>query len=280
MSIISSITGTLVRVFGESGKAACSIAGAVATVATAANDGAAAIGKLAAAAKDSATEYHDRVVKDNHPADPEVRANRELSRELCSIARKDYRHLTFLNEENAAQVLRVAIRVLQHVAKEQGKEPQPVEWFVLFLSKSSCRADINELIADSYCEYMNVLAKTNASAKAKGSKPDTSGSSADRSQAEEEMDELLAQRQAYQSQSYGDYYGFDYQPQPKAKAAATPKAFSKRSNRADAATSSEGVAQSAAKMGAEIQEANTMGAAEDEETGSAGSESSKKKNQQ
>lgn len=280
MSIISSITGTLVRVFGESGKAACSIAGAVATVATAANDGAAALGKLAAAAKDSATEYHDRVVKDNHPTDPRVRANRELNRELCSIARKDYRHLTFLNEENAAQVLRVAIDVLQHVAKEQGKEPQPVEWFVLFLSKSSCRADINELIADSYCEYMNVLAKANASAKAKGSKPDTSGSSADRSQAEEEMDELLAQRQAYQSQSYSDYYDSDYQPQPKAKAKATPKAFSKRSNRADAATSSEGVAQLAAETDAEIQEANAMGAAEDEETGSAGSKSSKKKNQQ
>lgn len=277
MSIVSTITGAVVQVAVQSGKAACSIASAVATVATAANDGAGALGQLAVAAKDSATKYSKRVVEANNPTDPGLRAHMELNEKLRIVAHRDYRHLSFLNEDNAAPVLRTAIYALQLAAEKQGKEPQPVEWFVLFLSKGNCRADIIELIADSYREYMNALAKANAAAKAKGSEPDTSGSGVDRTQAEAEMDELLAQRQAYQNQSYGqssDYYA----SQPKAKA--KPKAFSKRGNRAAAATSSEGVAQLAAAMGADIQSANKLGAAEGEETGSAGSESSSEKNQQ
>ena len=173
-------------------------------------EAASALEQLAAAAKDSATEYHNRVVEANHPTDPEARAHVELNAKLRIVAHRDYAHLSFLNEDNAAPVLRTAIYALQLAAKKQGKEPQPMEWFVLFLIKGNCRADINELITDAYLEYTNMLAKANSVGE--GSKSGTSGSGVNRAQADAEMDELLAQRQAYQSQSYGqssDYYAKD-----------------------------------------------------------------------
>lgn len=277
MSMISTIAGTAVQVFGQSGKAVCSIASAIATMATAAEDGASALGQLAVAAKGSATEYRSRVMETINPTDPELKAHMELDKKLRIIAHRDYKHLSFLNEDNAAPVLRTAIYTLQRAAEKQGKEPQPVEWFVRFLAKGNHRADVHELIVDAYHGYMDVLAKANSVGK--GSKSDTSGSGVSRTQADVEMDELLAQQQAYQNQGYGQSSD-DYASQPQPKAKAKPKAFSKRGGKSATTTSSEKAAQLAAAMGAEIQSANEMGAALGEETGSAGSESSSEENQQ
>lgn len=272
MSIISTFTGTVVQAFGASGKAVCSIASAVATMATAANDGADALGQLAVAAKGSATEYRSRVMETINPTDPADKARVELNKKLRIIAHRDYKHLPFLNEDNAAPVLKGVIGVLQEITKQQGKELHPMDWYLCYLADNNCNRKLIRIIAGAYQEYLSILAE--ASSAGKGSKPDTSGSDINLVQGDPEMDELLAQRQAYQSQSYGDYDDSDYQPQPRAKA--EPKTFSKRGNRAATATSSEGVAQLAAEMDSEIQDANEMG----KETGSAGSKSSSKKNQQ
>lgn len=272
MSMISTFAGTVVQVFGESGKAACSIASAVATMATAANDSAGALGQLAVAAKGSATEYRSRVMETINPTDPADKARVELNKKLRIIAHRDYQHLPFLNEDNAAPVLKGVIGVLQEITKQQGKELHPMDWYLCYLADNNCNRKLIRIIAGAYQEYLSILAE--ASSAGKGSKSDTSGPDINLAQGDPEMDELLAQHQAYQNQSYGQSSDdYAYQPQPKAKA--KPKAFSKRGNRA-ATTSSEGVAQLAAAMDAEIQDANEMG----EETGSAGSESSSKKNQQ
>lgn len=269
MSIISTVARTLVRVISKSGEAVCGIADVVA-------DTTGTIGQLSAAAKDSATKYRKKVVETNNPTNPRVRANMELNEQLRIIVHRDYQHLPFLNEDNAAPVLKGVIGVLQEITKQQGKELHPMDWYLCYLAENNCNRKLNRIIAGAYQEYLSILAE--AGSVGKGSKSSTSGSDINLIQRDPEMDELLDQQQAYQSQSYGDYDDSDYQPQPKAKA--KPKAFSKRGNRAAAATSSEGVAQLAAAMGADIQNANKLGAAEGEETGSAGSESSSEKNQQ
>lgn len=279
MSIISTITGAIVQVFGQSSKAACSIASAVATMATAAEDGASALGQLAVAAKGSATEYRSRVMETINPTDPELKAHMELDKKLRIVAHRDYAHLSFLNEDNAAPVLRTAIYTLQHAAEKQGKEPQPVEWFVRFLAKGNCRADVNELIADAYHGYMEVLAKANSVGK--GSKSDTSGSGVNRTQADAEMDELLAQRQAYQSQSYGHSSdGYASQPQAQAKPLAGLDNYGGNLAPQDTGEESADPSQFASVLNTSQDAGDIAGAAEGEETGSAGSKSSSKKNQQ
>ena len=168
-------------------------------------EAASALEQLAAAAKDSATEYHNRLVEANHPTDPEARAHVELNEQLRIVAHRDYAHLPFLNEDNAAPVLRTAIYQLQSVAKKQGKEPRPMDWYICFLVKNSFRPDLISLIADAYHEYMSILAE--AGSAGKGSRSDTSGPDINLVQGDPEMDELLAQRRAYQSQGYGQSSG-------------------------------------------------------------------------
>ena len=173
--------------------------------ASALEQAASALEQLAAAAKDSATEYHNRVVEANHPTDPEARAHVELNAKLRIVAHRDYAHLPFLNEDNAAPVLRGVIGVLQEITKQQGKELHPMDWYLCYLAENNCNRELNRLIADVYQEYLSILAE--AGSAGKGSKSDTSGPDINLVQGDPEMDELLAQRRAYQSQGYGQSSG-------------------------------------------------------------------------
>lgn len=283
MSIISTFTGTVVQAFGASGKAVCSIASAVATMATAANDGADALGQLAVAAKGSATEYRSRVMETINPTDPADKARVELNKKLRIIAHRDYKHLPFLNEDNAAPVLKGVIGVLQEITKQQGKELHPMDWYLCYLADNNCNRKLIRIIAGAYQEYLSILAE--ASSAGKGSKPDTSGSDINLVQGDPEMDELLAQRQAYQNQGYGQSSdGYDYQPQPKAKAQAKPLAgldnYGGNLAPQDTGEESADPSQFASVLNTSQDAGDTAGSTKSKKTGSAGSKSSSKKNQQ
>lgn len=282
MSIVSTITRAVVQVFGESGKAACSIASAVATVATAANDSAGALGQLAVAAKGSATEYRSRVMETINPTDPADKARVELNKKLRIIAHRDYQHLPFLNEDNAAPVLKGVIGVLQEITKQQGKELHPMDWYLCYLADNNCNRELIRIIAGAYREYLSILAEANSAGK--GSKSSTSGSDINLVQGDPEMDELLAQRQAYQNQSYGGYDDSDYQPQPMAKAAPVlgSDIYGVKNATEEPAASDSSMSQSQLidSLNSISDAGSKTGSAKSEETGSAGSESSSEENQQ
>ena len=80
-----------------------------------------------------------------------------------------------------------------------------MDWYLCYLAENNCNPELIRLIKDAYHEYMSMLAE--AGSVGKGSKSDTSGSDINLVQRDPEMDELLAQRQAYQSQGYGQSSG-------------------------------------------------------------------------
>ena len=168
-------------------------------------EAASALEQLAGAAKDSATEYNSRVMEAINPTDPADKARVELNKKLRIIAHRDYRHLPFLNEDNAAPVLRGVIWVLQHITKQQGKELHPMDWYLCYLADNNCNRALIRIIVDAYQEYQSILAE--AGSVGRGSKSDTSGPDINLVQGDPEMDELLAQRRAYQSQGYGQSSG-------------------------------------------------------------------------
>lgn len=286
MSIISTFAGTAVQVFGESGKAICSIAGAIATMATAANDGAGALGQLASAAKGSATEYNSRVMETINPTDPADKARVELNKKLRIIAHRDYKHLPFLNEDNAAPVLKGVIGVLQEITKQQGKELHPMDWYLCYLADNNCNRKLIRIIAGAYQEYLSILAE--AGSAGKGSKSDTSGSGINLVQGDPEMDELLAQQQAYQNQSYGQSSdGYVSQPQPQEAASVlgsdvygVKSAPQNAAEEPAASDSSASLSELINSLDSISDSGSKTGSTKSKKTGSAGSKSSSKKNQQ
>lgn len=157
MGLISSLTKVAVKVMNDTGRVVCSAADAAVAATSAIGAAADACYHLAKAAEISATSYRKSVEAYYSHADPELLACITLNKRLNAVARECYSHLSFLNEDNAATILKSTIYALSVNEKSAGREPRTIDKYIKHLIVNHTNIKLNMLIKEVHDKYVAVI---------------------------------------------------------------------------------------------------------------------------
>ena len=90
-------------------------------------------------------------------SDPEIQAYRKLSNRLNAVARECYSHLSFLNKDNAATILKDAIISISSIEKRAGREPRTIDGYINYVIVNHTYKKLNMLIKRMHEEFVAII---------------------------------------------------------------------------------------------------------------------------